>query len=167
MRRKRVTSPARRLLLTVRGRAEERLVALGMPSNWPACLDLLDTHQTPAGDATGQPLFYSREEVTDTAQVLYQTYRLEHWLKENDAERAAASTIELIEMAVAAGFGNDLVGTVVPAIRDRRRQQVRKGDLRWWRRVAAALRKRDQALSSSEIAKRIDPMRYNTIRKYL
>ena len=99
MSRKRVTSPARRLLLTVRGRAEERLVALGMPSNWPACLDLLDTHQTPAGDATGQPLFYSREEVTDTAQVLYQTYRLEHWLKENDAERAAASTIELIEMA--------------------------------------------------------------------
>ena len=59
MNRKRATSPARRLLLTLRGRAEERLVALGMPSTWPACLDLLDTQQSASGDAPGRPGFYS------------------------------------------------------------------------------------------------------------
>ncbi len=167
MNRKRVTSPARRLLLTLRGQAEERLVALGMPSTWPACLDLLDTQQSASGDATGRPLFYSREEVTDTARLLYQTYCLEYWLKDNDAARAAASTIELIEMAAAAGLADNALGGARPAGQGQRRQQVRKGDLRWWRRVAAALRKRDRSLSSSEVAKRIDPVRYNTIRKYL
>ena len=167
MNRKRITSPARRLLLTLRRQAEERLTALGMPSTWPACLDLLDTQQSTAGDASGRPLFYSREEVTDTARMLYQTYCLEYWLKDNDAERAAAGTIELIEMAAAAGLTEDAMSAARPAVQGRRRQQVRKGDLRWWRRVAAALRKRDRSLSSSEVAKRIDPVRYNTIRKYL
>ena len=99
--------------------------------------------------------------------MLYQTYCLEYWLKDNDAERAAAGTIELIEMAAAAGLTEDAMSAARPAVQGRRRQQVRKGDLRWWRRVAAALHKRDGSLSSSEIAKRIDPLRYNTIRKYL
>ena len=101
---KRTTSPARRLVLGCRRQAEQRLTTLGLPSGWPACLDLLDTHQVPETDDSGRSLFYSRKEVIDTARLLYQTYCVENWLKENDAERATASMLDLLDLALTAGL---------------------------------------------------------------
>lgn len=166
MSRKKALSPARRLLFQCRGQAEHRLAVLALPSSWPACLDLLDTQQTPDIDDSGRPLFYSRKEAIDAARVLYQTYCLEHWLKENDAERATASALELLELAAVARLDKS-AGNGLKSDSEAKRQQVKKGDLRWWHRVAVALRKRNHSLSNLEIARRIDPHRHNTIRKYI
>jgi len=163
---KHTTSPARRLVLGCRRQAEQRLTTLGLPSDWPACLDLLDTHQVPETDDSGRSLFYSRKEVIATARLLYQTYCMEYWLKENDAERATASMLDLLNLALTAGL-TDAIDSEHAASTQTKRQQVKRGDLRWWRRVATALRKRNGTLSSLEIARRIDPRRHHTIRKYL
>ena len=64
-----ITSPARRLVLGCRRQAEQRLRTLGLPSRWPDCLDLLDTHQVPESDESGRSLFYSRKEVIDETQA--------------------------------------------------------------------------------------------------
>jgi hypothetical protein len=163
---KRTTSPAQRLVLGCRRQAEQRLTTLGLPSGWPACLDLLDTHQVPETDNSGRSLFYSRKGVIDTARLLYQTYCVEHWLKENDAERATASMLDLLDLALTAGL-TDAIDSEHAASTQTRRQQIKRGDLRWWRRVATALRKQNGTLSNLEIARRIDPRRHHTIRKYL
>ena len=160
------TSPARRLVLGGRRQAEQRLRSLGLPSRWPDCLDLLDTHQVPESDESGRSLFYSRKEVIDTARLLYQTYCVEFWLKQNDAERATASMLDLLDLALTAGL-TDAIDSEHAASTQRKRQQVKNADLRWWRRVATALRKQNGTLSNLEIARRIDPRRPHTIRKYL
>ena len=160
------TSPARRLVLGCRRQAEQRLRTLGLRSRWPDCLDLLDTHQVPESDESGRSLFYSRKEVIDTARLLYQTYCVEFWLKQNDAERATASMLDLLDLALTAGL-TDAIDSEHAASTQRKRQQVKNADLRWWRRVATALRKQNGTLSNLEIARRIDPRRPHTIRKYL
>ena len=160
------TSPARRLVLACRRQAEQRLRTLGLPDSWPACLALLDTHQMPETDDAGRSLFYSRKEVIDTARLLYQTYCVEFWLKQNDAERATSSMLDLLDLALTAGL-TDAIDSEHAASTQRKRQQVKNVDLRWWRRVATALRKQNNALSNLEIARRIDPRRHHTIRKYL
>jgi hypothetical protein len=126
----------------------------------------LDTHQVPETDNSGRSLFYSRKGVIDTARLLYQTYCVEHWLKENDAERATASMLDLLDLALTAGL-TDAIDSEHEASTQTRRQQIKRGDLRWWRRVATALRKQNSTLSNLEIARRIDPRRHHTIRKYL
>ena len=160
------TSPARRLVLGCRRQAEQRLRTLVLPSRWPDCLDLLDTHQAPESDESGRSLFYSRKEVIDTARLLYQTYCVEFWLKQNDAERATASMLDLLDLALTAGL-TDAIDSEHAASTQRKRQQVKNADLRWWRRVATALRKQNGTLSNLEIARRIDARRPHTIRKYL
>ena len=120
----------------------------------------------PETDDSGRSLFYSRKEVIDTARLLYQTYCMEYWLKENDAERATASMLDLLDLALTAGL-TDAIDSEHAASTQTKRQQVKRGDLRWWRRVATALRKRNGSLSNLEIARRIDPRRHHTIRKYL
>ncbi|MDP7453810.1 MAG: hypothetical protein QGE95_16360, partial [Arenicellales bacterium] len=125
-----------------------------------------DTHQVPETDNSGRSLFYSRKGVIDTARLLYQTYCVEHWLKENDAERATASMLDLLDLALTAGL-TDAIDSEHAASTQTRRQQIKRGDLRWWRRVATALRKQNGTLSNLEIARRIDPRRHHTIRKYL
>ena len=160
------TSPARRLVLGCRRQAEQRLRTSGLPSRWPDCLDLLDTHQVPESDASGRSLFYSRKEVIDTARLLSQTYCVDFWLKQNDAERATASMLDLLDLALTAGL-TDAIDSEHAASTQRKRQQVKNADLRWWRRVATALRKQNGTLSNLEIARRIDPRRPHTIRKYL
>ena len=160
------TSPARRLVLGWRRQAEQRLRTLGLPSRWPDCLDLLDTHQVPESDESGRSLFYSPKEVIDTARLLYKTYCVEFWLKQNDAERATASMLDLLDLALTAGL-TDAIDSEHAASTQRKRQQVKNADLRWWRRVATALRKQNGTLSNLEIARRIDPRRPHTIRKYL
>ena len=120
----------------------------------------------PETDDAGRSLFYSRKEVINTARLLYQTYCVEFWLKQNDAERATSSMLDLLDLALTAGL-TDAIDSEHAASTQTKRQQVKRGDLRWWRRVATALRKRNGTLSNLEIARRIDPRRHHTIRKYL
>ena len=87
-------------------------------------------------------------------------------LKQNDAERATSSMLELLDLALTAGL-TDAIDSEHAASTQRKRQQVKNADLRWWRRVATALRKQNGTLSNLEIARRIDPRRPHTIRKYL
>ena len=66
-----------------------------------------------------------------------------------------------------AHIADDAIDSEHAASTQRKRQQVKNADLRWWRRVATALRKQNGTLSNLEIARRIDPRRPHTIRKYL
>ena len=156
------------VLLELRQQAENRLDALGLPSAWPAFLSLLRIAESTDSDSAARSLFFPRDEATRTARLLFETHQLENWLAANEAERAVTSALRMMELADRSGLNSRRARHALRALhRSTRRLPVTRSDMRWWRKTGLAIRKNNPALSTIEVARRIDPVRYHTVRKYL
>lgn len=168
MARKIAGTPLGEILIELRHQAESRLDTLGLPSAWPAFLSLLRITESNEIDRSARSLFFPRDEATRTARLLFETYQLENWLATNEAERAVTSALRMTELADRSGLNSRRAKQALRELHyTPRRLPVTRTDIRWWRKTGNAIRKNNPALSTIEVARRIDPVRYHTVRKYL